>query len=170
MEEICLFKNPIKETRVEIETDSSFLHLIEFLQEDADTYIQEQIASVYWLYIDDILRWYMTLSVAFCKVEDFYWMGAVWDEKSPKFPGILIGKLLIDDKLRWKWYGKQFISFAVSIGNELAKLVWIRCLIVDANIKARWFYEKMWFIEIYGTENKEDETVKMILDLKWLYS
>ncbi len=47
MEEICLFKNPIKETRVEIETDSSFLHLIEFLQEDADTYIQEQIASVY---------------------------------------------------------------------------------------------------------------------------
>jgi hypothetical protein len=47
MEEICVLKNPIKETRVEIQTNSSFLHLTDFLFEDADNYIQEQIASVY---------------------------------------------------------------------------------------------------------------------------
>lgn len=168
MEEICLLKYPIKETRVDIDIDSSFLHLINFLHEDADNYIQEQIASVYWLYIDDVLRWYMSLSVAVCKVDDFYWMWTIGDETSPKFPWLLVGKLLIDEKLRWKWYWKKFISLAISVGNELAKLVWLRCVIVDANIKALWFYEKIGFIEISWTRN--EETVKMILDLKGLYS
>jgi GNAT superfamily N-acetyltransferase len=167
MEEICLLKNPIKETRVEIETDSSFLHLRSFLFEDADNYIQEQIASVYWLYIDDELRWYMSLSVSVCKVDDEYWQNKIWDWESPKFPWLLIGRLLIDGRLQWRWYGKKFVAIAVSIGNELSKLAWLRCLIVDANIDAIVFYEKMGFIEISWTKNKE--TVKMILDLKEFY-
>lgn len=168
MEEICLLKNPIKETRVDINTDSIFLHLIEFLDEDADNYIQEQIASVYWLYIDDILRWYMSLSVAVCKVDDEYWQNQIWDWESPRFPWLLIGKLIIDEKLRWRWHWRKFISLSISIGNELAKLVWLRCIIVDANINALCFYEKMGFIEISWTRN--EETVKMILDLKGLYA
>lgn len=167
MEEICLLKNPIKETRVDINTDSIFLHFIEFLEEDADNYIQEQIASVYWLYIDDILRWYMSLSVAVCKVDDEYWQNQIWDWESPRFPWLLIGKLIIDEKLRWRWHWRKFISLSISIGNELAKLVWLRCIIVDANIKALCFYEKMGFVEISWTRN--EETVKMILDLKGLY-
>lgn len=167
MEEVCLLKNPIKETRVEIETDSGFLHLKDFLSEDADNYIQEQIASVYWLYIDDVLRGYMSLSVSVCKVDDEYWQNKIWDWESPKFPWILIGRLLIDKKLTWQWHGRKFITLAVSIGNELSKLVWLRCLIVDANQEAVVFYEKMWFIEISWTRNAE--TVKMILDLQELY-
>ena len=168
MGDIYLLKDSIKNTRVSIETKPCFNHLKEFLFEDADTYIQEQIASVYGLYIDDEVRWYMSLSVAVCKVEDFYWQGQVWDPESPKFPGLLIGKLLIDDKLQWQWYGKKFISLSVSLGNELSKLVGIRCIIVDANLEAIEFYEKMGFIEIAWTKNKE--TTKMILDLKGLYS
>lgn len=168
MEEICLLKNPVKETRVEIETDSSFLHLKDFLSEDADNYIQEQIASVYWLYIDDELRWYMTLAVARCKVEDFYWMWTVGDSTSPQFPWILIWKLLIDSRLQRQWHGKKFVSLALSIANDLSKYVWIRCLIVDAHPDAIEFYRKMDFIEVEWNSNSE--TVKMILDLKGLYS
>lgn len=168
MEEICLLKNSIKETRVEIETDSSFLHLKDFLHEDADNYINEKIASVYWLYIDDVLRWYMSLSVSVCKVNDEYWQNQIWDWESPRFPWLLIWRLLIDNKLKWRWYWRQFISLAVSIGHELSKLAWLRCLIVDANLEAKVFYEKMGFIEIAWTKNTE--TVKMILDLQGLYT
>lgn len=168
--ELVLLQKEFDEKNISIETEEVFQHLKDFLFDDSKEYISSKLCSIYALEIDNYIRWYMSLSASVIRMQQKYlWCFIRWNLDDLEWvgfpiPWLLIWKLLIDKNLRWNWYWKKLLTFAIAKAFELSKTIWVRSIIVDANNNSVGFYKKSWFIDI----EKKDQTTKMLFDLKEL--
>lgn len=152
-----------------IEVEESFIHLKDFLLNDAKKYITDKLCAVYGYYDNEKnMRGFISLSTSSIRIKEKHFSLFSWniDELewiSFPIPAILIGKLLVDTNLRWKKVWEELLLYTLAHCLEISKTIGVRFVIVDANNSSIWFYEKYWFISI---EKPREKTTKMVFDIK----
>ena len=151
--------------------------LNDFFFNDAIDYLRESYDQIYLIKENNssIIIGYITIS---CGVVKFSEEMAI-KKKLRNIPGLLVGRLAVDNKFQRKGYGLDLIKKAVNVAKKISIDVGCRFLIVDAKttLKSIAFYRKYKFKfiepisgekifeELKNGEKPKKRTVKMFFDL-----
>ncbi len=152
--------------------DKSKLPLKIFLQKDALTFHQNDIAKTYVL-VDKSLSsprvWgYITIICSEITIGESFDLDEECSRtcKYKTFPAVKIARLAIDKSLQGQGGGSQMVSWCVSVVKEkIMPVVGCRFLIVDAKSEVISFYEKLSFKRLNTENNNQSEHPLMFLDL-----
>ena len=161
----------------ELSFDSGNPELNDFFFNDAIDYLRESYDQIYIIKenSNSIIIGYIAIS---CGVVKFSEEMAI-KKKLKNIPGLLVGRLAVNNKFQRKGYGLDLIKKAVNVAKKISIDVGCRLLIVDAKttLKSISFYRKYnfkfiepisgekIFEELKNGEKPKKRQVKMFFDL-----
>jgi len=161
----------------EISFDSGNPELNDFFYNDAIDYLKESYDQIYLIKENNnsIIIGYIAIS---CGVIEFSEEMAI-KKKLPRLPGLLVGRLAVDNRFQREGYGFDLIIKAVNVAKKISIDAGCRFLIVDAKtiIKSIAFYKKYkfkfiepisgekFFEELKNGKKPKKRTIKMFFDL-----
>ena len=143
--------------------------LQEFIRQDAmDDYVKQHLAVIYLGWCGADLVGYFALSCGILRIQEFSKgerAKAELDRTVESIPGVLLGRLAVDERFRKRGFGGWLFREAVGIArNAIAPLAGCRFLFVDARSEAIDWYERK-ACSVLGPAKMPPATTRMGLDL-----
>jgi GNAT superfamily N-acetyltransferase len=146
--------------------------LEEFLKVDSFSYERRHLGRTYLAWSEADLVGFLTLScatIAYRKEGKQVWQQAGIEDIRHAIPGVLLGRLAVDDRYQGRGIGSTLFRWAVRIARgQTAPWAGCRFLIIDAYARRREWYERRGchVIQAVPPPNAPgDQTVKMCFDL-----
>ena len=165
-------KTPQEVSRFLCQAGTGAADLEEFLRVDSFSYEVRHLGRTYLARSPDVLVGFFTLScatVAFRKEGLQVWQQAGIGDIKHAIPGVLLGRLAVDDRYQGQGVGGALFRWAVRIARgQTARSAGCRFLIIDAYACRREWYERRGCHVIHAVPPVSapgDQTVKMCFDL-----
>jgi GNAT superfamily N-acetyltransferase len=143
--------------------------LEDFLRNDALNYERRSLSRTYLSWLGEHLVAFATLScgsLRFQREAAQVRTAADLEDVSFVIPGVLLGRLGVDDRFRGRGFGVRLFTWAVYIAREgIAPLAGCRFLFVDAYMCRREWYEARGCRLVDRPKENPTDTVKMCFDL-----
>lgn len=163
-----LFAKPFVGTEIlpVFNVDKDEKEFIDFLQEDALEFQQQNMSKVFLFSSGEKVIGYCAISVD--SVMSPLLSEQMVSKARFKIPALKIGRLFIDTSQRGKGYGTEIVGWCISKAFQLSKYTGCRLVIVDAvKSKVKW-YQKRGFEIVPEQRTQKKENYKMFYDLAFM--
>jgi ribosomal protein S18 acetylase RimI-like enzyme len=145
----------------------AFLPLKTFLQKQAKTFQQSNVAQTYVALIDGVIAGFITLTCSEIDLQENYDLSNCSHANNYEYlPAVKIARLAVDSRFRGKGIGSALVDFAIAlIRDRVADSVGCRFVVTDAKIEAVEFYDKQGFTTLNSYKADVSDYHLMFLDL-----
>jgi GNAT superfamily N-acetyltransferase len=148
--------------------NEAFLPLKTFLQKQAKTFQESNIAQTYVaVTAQDAIAVFITLTCSEIDLQNHYAISDCSHANNYEYlPAVKIARLAVDSRYRENGIGTALLDFAIAlIIDRVADSVGCRFVVTDAKIEAVEFYAKQGFTVLNSYQSGESDYHLMFLDL-----